>query len=91
MAPNARAPLWTVWVALVGIQLGFGAYGVIVAKFAKNEKADPLVFSLIRDGFCFPVLLLAALVAEKKVQVPKFRYGILTLVMINFNTLGCQE
>ena len=62
-----------VWLALVVIQLGFGAYGVIIIKFAKNSKADPLMFCVVRDGGCFPVLFVAALVAEKKFVVPKRR------------------
>ena len=68
------ASVWLVWLALVVVQLGFGAYGVIVSKFAKEKKADPLVFSLIRDAGCFPVLLLAAFVSEKKIQIPSLRY-----------------
>ena len=62
-----------VWLALVMIQLGFGAYGVIVTKFAKNNKADPLVFCLIRDGGAFPVLFLAAFIAERNIPVPSRR------------------
>ena len=67
------AALWVVWFALIIVQLGFGAYGVIVSKFAKNNKADPLVFGLIRDAGCFPVLILAAFIAEKSVKVPSLR------------------
>ena len=67
------ASVWVVWLALVVVQLGFGAYGVIVSKFAKENKADPLVFSLIRDAGCFPVLLMAAFVSEKKIQIPSIR------------------
>ena len=68
------ASVWMVWLALVVVQLGFGAYGVIVSKFAKENKADPLIFSLIRDAGCFPVLLLAAFVSEKRIQIPSPRY-----------------
>lgn len=69
----AVADVWFVWLALVIVQLGFGAYGVIVTKFAKEDKADPLIFSLIRNGCSFPVLLIAAFVAEKTIQVPSLR------------------
>jgi len=61
--------VWIVWLALVVVQLGFGAYGVIVSKFAKKNRADPLVFILIRDAGCCPVLLLAAFVSEKSIQI----------------------
>lgn len=72
----AVAGVGIVWLALVVVQLGFGAYGVIVSKFAKENKADPLIFSLIRDAGCFPVLLVAALVAEKTIQIPSLRYDL---------------
>ena len=62
-----------VWLALLAVQVGFGAYGVVISKFAKNNKADPLVFSLMRDAFAFPVLLLAAFVSEKRIQLPAVR------------------
>ena len=69
----ATGTKWFVWLALVIVQLGFGAYGVIVSKFAKNNKADPLVFSLIRDAGAFPVLLFAAFIADKTIQLPSLR------------------
>ena len=62
-----------VWLALVVVQLGFGAYIVIVSKFAKENKADPLIFCLIRAVGCFPVLLIAAFVSEKAIQLPSLR------------------
>ena len=65
--------VWIVWLALVVVQLGFGGYGVIVSKFAKENQADPLVFILIRDAGCCPVLLLAAFVSEKSVQILSLR------------------
>lgn len=67
------ASSWCVWLALIVIQFGFGAYGVIVSKFAVKNKADPLVFSLIRDAGAFPVLLLAAVISEKRLQLPYIR------------------
>ena len=69
----AVASVWIVWLALVVVQLGFGAYGVIVSKFAKEKKADPLIFSLIRNGCSFPVLLIAARISEERVQIPSPR------------------
>lgn len=60
------AGVWLVRLTLILVQLGFEAYGVIISKFAKENKADPLIFCLIRDAGSFPVLLLAALVSEKK-------------------------
>ena len=67
------AGVWLVWLALVLVQLGFGANGVIISKFAKENKADPLIFCFIRDTGSFPVLLLAAFVSEKKIQIPSLR------------------
>ena len=65
--------VWMVWLALVVVQLGFGAYGVIVSKFAKENNADPLIFCFFRHGGSFPVLLIAAFVAEKTTRIPKLR------------------
>ena len=62
-----------VWCALVTAQLGFGAYGVIVTKFAKDSNADPLVFCLLRDTGAFPVMLLTAFLVEGKVSMPSLR------------------
>lgn len=73
MASKSRATFVLVLIALTLVQMGFGAYGVIVTKFAKGKDFDPLVFSLYRDGCCFPVLFLAAYVAEKKISYPKLR------------------
>ena len=60
----------SVWVALVVVQLGLGAFGVVVSRFAKEDRADPIVFSLIRNGASFPLLLVAAFIAEKSIQTP---------------------
>ena len=62
-----------VWCALLTAQLGLGAYGVIVTKFAKGSKADPLVFCLLRDVGAFPVMLFAAFLIEGKVAMPTLR------------------
>ena len=62
-----------VWCALVTAQLGFGAYGVIVTKFAKGSKADPLVFCLLRDSGAFPVMLFTAFLLEGKLSMPSPR------------------
>ena len=70
MAGNARVPTWLAICAVVASQAAFGAYGVVVAKFAQKNHANPLVFSLIRDACSVPLLLLAAVVAEKKILIP---------------------
>ena len=72
---SKMAAVWLVWLALrlAVVQLGFGAYGVIISKFAKEKQADPLIFCLIRDAGSFPVLLVAAFVSEKKFQIPSLR------------------
>eukprot|EP00054_Salpingoeca_dolichothecata_P020226 m.127267 g.127267 ORF g.127267 m.127267 type:complete len:344 (+) comp23536_c0_seq2:77-1108(+) len=59
-----------VFLALIVIQIGFGGYGIVLKKFAQNHKIDAVIFSMLRDGFCFPVLLVAAMVVEKKLVLP---------------------
>jgi drug/metabolite transporter (DMT)-like permease len=95
MAVEAAAPSkWRFgWVALavVIVQLGFGAYGILVKKFAQNENANPVFFSFVRDIACFPVLLLAGVVAEGW-QVPRsprelFLFGILGFFGMFFGQL----
>eukprot|EP00118_Oscarella_pearsei_P020650 m.225208 g.225208 ORF g.225208 m.225208 type:complete len:357 (+) comp40011_c1_seq4:39-1109(+) len=76
---------WVVCVALAVVQIGFGGYGVIVKKFAEQNKANPLIFCFIRDGCCFPVLMLCALVAERKLFIPR---GKKIVVFFFLGTLG---
>ena len=61
----------TVFIALLTIQLGFAAYGVIYTKLAKGAKTTALIFCFYRDAGCAPVLFLAAYVAERKIQFVK--------------------
>lgn len=62
-----------VWLALVIVQFGFGAFGVLFSKFIKERKADALIFSLFRDAGSLPVFLIAAFILEKKVRIPSLR------------------
>jgi len=55
---------------LVFIQIGFGSYAVLVRKFS---SVDPLIFSLLRDAACFPILLVAALFLEGK-HLPQLKH-----------------
>lgn len=86
----ATVPVWTVLLALVVVQTGFGAYGIVVTKFAQENKANPLVFSFIRDACCFPVLMLAAFVAEKKIMVPTLREMPL-FMLLGFLGMFCNQ
>ena len=69
----SKKELGFVWLASVIVQLGFGAYGVIVAKFVKENDADPFIFHLYRKSGAAPVLFLAAYIAEGLVMVPNIR------------------
>ena len=69
----SKKELGFVWLASVIVQLGFGAYGVIIAKFAKENDADPLIFHLYRKTGAAPMLFVAAYIAEGHVIVPKIR------------------
>lgn len=72
-SPSQTVPTWVVLVALVVVQTGFGAYGPFVTKFGEQKQVNPLVFSLIRDSCTFPILMLAAFIAEKTIMVPTLR------------------
>ncbi len=41
-------PLWLLVLLMVVIQVGFGGYGIVLQKFAKDHGADALVFSTLR-------------------------------------------
>ena len=62
-----------VCVALVVLQAGFGAYGVIYTKFAKGSNVEPLIFCFYRDSGCAPVLFLLSYILEKKILIPNAR------------------
>jgi len=90
METTSTSTLILVWSAMVVVQMGFGAYGVIVTKFAKDNKADPLVFCLLRDGFCFPVLFLAGYIAEKRILIPNWRELVLLAALGVIGMFGNQ-
>ena len=53
------------------LQVGFGFYPVMVRKFATS--VNPLIFSFYRDLACFPLLLLCALMVERKLMLPNLK------------------
>jgi len=63
------------------VQVGFGLYPVIVKEFAAKEKANPVIFSFYRDFFCFPVLFLCSIVAERKILIPSIKMLILFMLL----------
>lgn len=65
--------LLVVVLVLIVVQVGFGGYGIVVQKYAKNSGADALVFSILRDALALPVLLVSALVFEKRLITPRLR------------------
>jgi len=72
MALSGGGPhLGLIVLALVVVQIGFGGYGIVLKYFAQDAKADSLVFSICRDGFAAPVLILAAAVAERGIWLPR--------------------
>eukprot|EP01147_Barroeca_monosierra_P002381 gene2381-5328_t len=66
-------PLIVILVLLVIVQLAFGGYGIVLQAFAKNAHADSLVFSMLRDAFCAPVLFFAAIAFERTIPWPQLR------------------
>ena len=78
---NGKSRFFLVCVALVVLQAGFGAYGVIYTKLAKGTKVDPLIFCFYRDGGCAPVLFVVSYLLEKKLLIPKVRYTIVFLIL----------
>lgn len=55
------------------------SYGIVLKKFiGSKHPTNSLTFSVLRDSFCFPVLLVAALLIEGRMSVqaggPRFLY-----------------
>ncbi|XP_066934393.1 uncharacterized protein [Clytia hemisphaerica] len=73
-----------VFIALLALQIGFGAYGVIYTKLAKGAKTTALVFCFYRDAGCTPVLFLAAYVAERRIQFIKTKGEFLLFFIMGF-------
>ena len=71
---HSNARFLAVCIALVVLQAGFGAYGVIYTKLAKGTNVEPLIFCFYRDGGCAPVLFVVSYLLEKKLLIPKARY-----------------
>eukprot|EP00040_Diaphanoeca_grandis_P030306 m.178966 g.178966 ORF g.178966 m.178966 type:complete len:422 (+) comp31953_c7_seq1:329-1594(+) len=65
-----KVPFWVIALALIVVQTGFGAYGVIVYKFARFAHANAIVFSFYRDVGCWPVLLLTGRILEGPLRFP---------------------
>lgn len=62
----------------------------MVKKFAQNASVNQLVFSLYRDLLCFPLLLVAARVFERKLQFPKLAEAPLFIFLGLTGMLGNQ-
>ena len=58
-------------LALITVQVGFGGYGIVLKKYAKGAHTDALVFSICRDGFASPILLIAAAIFERGLPMLK--------------------
>jgi len=71
---DKKVKFFYVCVALITLQAGFGAYGVVYTKLAKGSKVEPLIFCFYRDGGCAPVLFILSFFLEKKLLVPQVRY-----------------
>jgi drug/metabolite transporter (DMT)-like permease len=83
-------PKWLVFAGAVTVQVGFGLYPVIVKVFAAKNNTNPLIFSFYRDSLCFPVLFVCALVAEKRILIPRFKILMVLMVLGLVGMFGNQ-
>ena len=60
-------------LALLTVQTGFGMYPVIAKRLGVGRSANPLVFCMIRDICCSPILLFLGMVSDGWVGIPKWR------------------
>ena len=68
-------------LALIAAQTGYGMYPVLVKKMGVEDSVNPVVFSMLRDVGCIPVLLLLALISHGWVGLPKWRDWLLFAIM----------
>ena len=60
-------------LALIAAQTGYGMYPVLVKKMGVEDSVNPVVFSMMRDVGCVPVLFVLALISHGWVGLPKWR------------------
>ncbi|KAI6660499.1 WAT1-related protein [Oopsacas minuta] len=66
-------------LVLVTAQSGFGLYPVLARKLQVGSTANPLIFCMLRDVCCVPVLVLLALISHGWIGLPKWRDWIVFL------------
>ena len=68
-------------LALIAVQTGYGMYPVLVKRMGVENSVNPVVFSMMRDVGCIPVLLLLALISHGWVGLPKWRDWLVFIIM----------
>eukprot|EP00800_Vazella_pourtalesii_P020850 TRINITY_DN7544_c0_g2_i1.p1 TRINITY_DN7544_c0_g2~~TRINITY_DN7544_c0_g2_i1.p1 ORF type:complete len:340 (-),score=46.40 TRINITY_DN7544_c0_g2_i1:253-1272(-) len=71
----------TVVLVLITAQSGFGLYPVLARKLRVGSSANPLVFCMVRDVCCIPIMLLLALLTHGWVGLPKWRDWLVFLTL----------
>ncbi|XP_065919164.1 uncharacterized protein [Dysidea avara] len=91
---NPVPPSWTVILALITVQTGFGLYPVVVKKFntglSHSRESNPLIFSFYRDTLVFPVLVICAIVAERQLKVPSLK-ELPVFIMLGVLGMFCNQ
>eukprot|EP00005_Dracoamoeba_jomungandri_P000236 CAMPEP_0174256012 /NCGR_PEP_ID=MMETSP0439-20130205/5288_1 /TAXON_ID=0 /ORGANISM="Stereomyxa ramosa, Strain Chinc5" /LENGTH=210 /DNA_ID=CAMNT_0015338439 /DNA_START=44 /DNA_END=672 /DNA_ORIENTATION=- len=76
-------------IAMFVTQIGFSGYSIVLKAFAEAKGVEPLIFSMLRDAFCFPLLLVVAFLVEG-VKYPKLRHVPLFFALGFFGVFGNQ-
>ena len=71
----------TIVLVLITAQSGFGLYPVLARKFGVGSSANPLIFCMLRDVLCVPIMLLLALIVHGWVGLPKWRDWLVFLAL----------
>ena len=79
--PTKSANFATIVLVLITAQSGFGIYPVLARKLRVGSSANPLIFCMLRDVCCVPIMLLLALVLHGWVGLPKWRDWLVFLAL----------
>ena len=60
-------------LALLFVQIGLGLYPVITKRFGVGNTTNLLIFCMVRDIFCLPLLLALALISEGWLGIPNWK------------------
>eukprot|EP01104_Vermistella_antarctica_P018807 TRINITY_DN7113_c4_g1_i1.p1 TRINITY_DN7113_c4_g1~~TRINITY_DN7113_c4_g1_i1.p1 ORF type:complete len:382 (+),score=71.56 TRINITY_DN7113_c4_g1_i1:292-1437(+) len=88
---SAKPQLALLIAGMIAVQVFFGLYGIILKSFAQAANVNPLVFSLLRDTLCTPLLMAAAHFYEGLIYPTQWQEWTLFAFLGLFGMMGNQS